>query len=190
MLNKQVDQNILIYDNFITPMETSMLLEYAQTANESEWVEIKYKNEEILKKSPERYEKYVQYLKDWNKTTLFINSDYHYLVNEIKNRCQKIVGEDLLITDDIYRIKRLTDKRSISPHFDDSQNFLLSLGIVIYLNDDFDGGEIHYPNQKISYKPKAMSMIMHPATQEYIHEVKEVVGNTRYCLAFFATKFK
>lgn len=188
MINNKIDSNILIYDNFITDEEKQTLMDYAQSANESEWVEIKHQNEELLKKSPERYNQYLKYLKDWNKTTLIITD--HEIVEGIKKRCQEVVGDDLLITQDIYRIKRLTDKRSISPHFDDSQNFLLTLGIVIYLNDDFDGGEIYYPNQIVSYKPKQKSMIIHPATEEYTHGVNEVTGNTRYCLAFFATKFK
>lgn len=188
MINDKIDNNIAIYDNFITDHEKNILLDYAKAADESQWVEIKHKNEKLLKKSPGRYAQYLKYLKDWDKTTLIIND--HGMVKNIKNRCQEIIGTELLITQDIYRIKRLTNNRSISPHFDDSQNFLLQLGIVIYLNDDFDGGEIYYPNQNISYKPKSKSMIIHPATEKYTHGVNEVVGNTRYCLAFFATTFK
>lgn len=188
MKNNKIDNSIDIYDNFITDDEKNVLLDYAKASAESQWIEVKYKNEELLKKSPERYRRYLQYVKDWDKTTLMIND--HNIIEQIKARCQEIIGNDLLITDDIYRIKRLTDKRSISPHFDDSQNFSLALGIVIYLNDDFEGGEIYYPNQELSYKPKPKSMIIHPATEEYTHGVSEVNGNTRYCLAFFATKFK
>jgi hypothetical protein len=182
-----VDNNIKIYDNFITEYEKNVLLNYAKASDDSSWIKIKHQKEELLKKSPERYNRYLQYVKDWDKTTLMITD--HKIVEEIKTRCQEVIGNDLLITEDIYRIKRLTDKRSISTHFDDSQNFSLALGIVIYLNDNFDGGEIYYPNQDFFYKPKERSMIIHPATEEYTHGVKEVVGNTRYCLAFFATKY-
>lgn len=186
----KLDNNILVYENFITDDEQKKLLSYAKETDELHWLEVKRKNEDLLKKNIDEYNKYLKYIEDWDKTTLTMDKDKHYLVNDIKNRCQKVIGDDLLITKDIYRVKRLTDQRSISPHFDDSQNFLLMLGIVIYLNDDFDGGEIYYTNQNISYKPKAKSMIIHPATQEYTHGVNKVVGNTRYALAFFATKFK
>jgi hypothetical protein len=185
-----IDKNILVYENFITDDEQNILLKYAKEAEESQWAKVKYKNEELLKKSPDKYKKYLKYVEDWDKTTLYIDSNNHNIVENIKNRSQKIIGSDLLITDDIYRIKRLTNQRSISPHFDDSLNFSLVLGIVIYLNNDFDGGEIYYPNQNISYKPISKSMIIHPATEEYTHGVNEVVGNTRYSLAFFATRFK
>jgi hypothetical protein len=178
-----IEKNILIYENFITDYEQNLLLKYAKEADESEWAQIKFKNASLPKK-------YLDYVKDWDKTTLDINKDNRNIVENIKTKCQKIIGTDLLVTDDIYRIKRITNQRSISPHFDDSLNFSLALGIVIYLNNDFEGGEIYYPNQNISYKPMPKSMIIHPATEEYTHGVNEVVGNTRYALAFFATRFK
>jgi len=43
--------------------------------------------------------------------------------------------------------------------------------------------------KKLSYKPQSRSMIIHPANEEYRHGINEVIGNTRYCLAFFATVY-
>lgn len=52
-------------------------------------------------------------------------------------------------------------------------------GIIIYLNN-FEGGEIYYPTQKIEYKPKIGDLIIHSAKSHCIHGVKSVKSNFRY----------
>ena len=183
---RKLEENITVYDNFISPQEINILLEYAKKSADSDWQEVTYHNEEMLKKSKTVYEKYQKFKKDWDKTTLLAkNID---ILENIKLKVEKTLGISFLVTDDIYRIKKFENGRSIGVHFDNLQNAILELGIVIYLNDDFDGGEIYYPSLNIEYKPKAGSMIVHPANKLYSHGVKEVFGNTRYCLAFFAIK--
>jgi len=55
---------------------------------------------------------------------------------------------------------------AIRPHMDnwdpnhDSQWNLFSS--VFYLNDDFEGGQIYFPNLKFTYKPEKGSLIMFP----------------------------
>jgi hypothetical protein len=70
-------------------------------------------------------------------------------------------------------------------NFIEQQN---SVGVAIYLNDDFDGGEIYYPNFNISYKPVKGSLICHPGTSEYKHGVKTILGKDRYILSSYGVK--
>jgi len=57
-------------------------------------------------------------------------------------------------------------------------------GIVIYLNDDYEGGEIYYPEIDLVHKPLARSMVVHRASQP--HGVKEVTGSgIRYVMTSF-----
>lgn len=58
-------------------------------------------------------------------------------------------------------------------------------GFVIYLNDNYEGGEIHYPNKQISIKPKKYSLIVHPGSDEYQHGVMPVTKGHRYALTMF-----
>lgn len=176
----EIDKNIKIYNNFITDYECEFLLQFAKNADESNWLEIKEKVDENSK----LYDLYLQYKSDWDKTTLMI--EQNNIIDSIKNRCQMIIDENLIVTSDIYRIKRVLPGRSISPHFDNALDPLIRFGFVIYLNDGFSGGQIYYPNIDKEYHPQAKSMIIHPSDEKYIHGVKEVEGHTRYCLAFFA----
>jgi hypothetical protein len=47
-----------------------------------------------------------------------------------------------------------------------------NLGVLIYLNDDYKGGEINFPDWGICIKPVTGDIVMFPC--HYIHEVLEV----------------
>jgi hypothetical protein len=58
---------------------------------------------------------------------------------------------------------------------------------LIYLNRDFEGGDLYFPNKKIRVRPQPKSLVMFPGTMEYLHEVEKITGGTRYTLASFWT---
>jgi predicted 2-oxoglutarate/Fe(II)-dependent dioxygenase YbiX len=69
-------------------------------------------------------------------------------------------------------------------HKDNELDDSVLFGVVIYLNDNYDGGEIYYQDLNLTIKPKARSMIIHPAGIK--HEVLNVRGDeTRYTFAVF-----
>lgn len=58
----------------------------------------------------------------------------------------------------------------------------------LYLNNDFTGGEICYPNQDFSEKPECNTLILFPTTEEYSHEMKTILsGERRAMLIHFTT---
>jgi hypothetical protein len=69
-------------------------------------------------------------------------------------------------------------------HRDNELDDTVLFGVVIYLNDNYEGGEIYYQDLNLTIKPKARSMIIHPAGIK--HEVLNVKGNhTRYTFSIF-----
>jgi hypothetical protein len=78
-------------------------------------------------------------------------------------------------------IKEWYEGQYMGPHFDGQDgNANLAFSLVAYLNDDYEGGEIHFPNQNITLKPKAGSLIIFPSQEPFIHEVKTITSGTRY----------
>jgi hypothetical protein len=78
-------------------------------------------------------------------------------------------------------IKKWNQGQSMGPHFDGQDgDSTLAFSLVAYVNDDYEGGEIHFPNQNITIKPKAGSLIMFPSQQPYVHEVMPITSGTRY----------
>ena len=53
-------------------------------------------------------------------------------------------------------------------------------GMVVYINDDYEGGEIFYTKQNIKYKPKAGDFLLHSAEDHCEHRVDVLKTNIRY----------
>ena len=62
-----------------------------------------------------------------------------------------------------------------------------NFGCVYYLNDDYEGGEIYFPNQNIQIKPKPNTLVFFPGTLEFLHGVKPITKGIRYTLTSFWT---
>jgi hypothetical protein len=56
---------------------------------------------------------------------------------------------------------------------------------LLYLNDDYEGGELYFPLQDFEYKPKAGTFIFFEGNQEVPHEVNLVKSGTRYNIISF-----
>jgi hypothetical protein len=65
------------------------------------------------------------------------------------------------------------------PHYD--------IAGLFYINDDYEGGELYFPNQGIKFKPKAGAAYFFPGDKNYIHGVSEIISGIRYTVPFFWT---
>jgi hypothetical protein len=61
---------------------------------------------------------------------------------------------------------------------------------LFYINDDYEGGELYFPEQGIQFKPKAGAAYFFPGDRNYVHGVSEVLSGTRYTCPFFWTVLK
>ena len=64
----------------------------------------------------------------------------------------------------------------------------IDLSGVIYLNDNFTGGELYFPELDHSYTPKSGSLVIFPSP--YIHQINKVISGYRYAIPLWATKNK
>jgi 2OG-Fe(II) oxygenase superfamily len=61
--------------------------------------------------------------------------------------------------------------------------YKLNLSILGYINDNYEGGEIEFPEHGIKIKPFAGDLIMFPSNGAFRHQVNEVFGeNNRYTM--------
>lgn len=61
----------------------------------------------------------------------------------------------------------------------------INFSAVIYLNDDFTGGELLLEDFEYLHKPKALSIIIfHPT---YWHEIKPILSGKRYAMPIWGT---
>lgn len=62
------------------------------------------------------------------------------------------------------------------------QNDIASL---VYINDDYQGGEIFFPNQNLQFKPLKNSLVFFPGDVNFLHGVTTVISGTRYTMPSF-----
>jgi predicted 2-oxoglutarate/Fe(II)-dependent dioxygenase YbiX len=56
---------------------------------------------------------------------------------------------------------------------------------LFYYNDDFDGGELYYPQHGITVKPEPGLAVLHPGDINYLHGVKIVTSGERFTTPAF-----
>ena len=62
---------------------------------------------------------------------------------------------------------------------------------IFYINDDYEGGEIYFPQWDIAIKPEMGSQVIFPSTDDYFHGVKEVRNSKRYTITtWYASDIK
>lgn len=59
------------------------------------------------------------------------------------------------------------------------------LSSVLYYNNDYEGGEIYFPEQDLLIKPQPGMFICFPAKDEFPHQVKEIKSGYRWCSTNF-----
>lgn len=87
-----------------------------------------------------------------------------------------------------YAVSLLTDPRTtmginkydegafMGSHVDfNEDNYYLAYTIVVYLNDDYEGGELYFNDLDITIKPEAGSIIMYPSSAPYSHQSLKVL---------------
>lgn len=107
------------------------------------------------------------------------------IYNKIYKRCFNIFDSVLEITG--INIARYTKDDSLGLHRDYwkyEEDYHIRYGLVIYYNDDYEGGEIEYPELNLVHKPKARSMIIHGGN--ILHGTLPVKSNNfRYVSTMF-----
>jgi hypothetical protein len=157
--------NIKVVENFLSLEECSLIID---SLNSKEYVEHDLQ------------------IDDKNNPTIKRKS---YMGLEIAGMQQKRVQE---ILEDSYDVKVIPGSAHVAKwepgqklelHVDDlgrtSYNHMASL---IYLNDDYEGGEIEFPTHNLSLKLSAGSLIMFPGNANYPHEVKSIISGYRYTM--------
>jgi len=71
------------------------------------------------------------------------------------------------------------------PHVDTLSSEGNHIASVYYINDDYSGGEIDFPDHSLKIKPKANSLIIFPGNENYVHGVNEIIDNDRYSSAMW-----
>lgn len=66
-------------------------------------------------------------------------------------------------------------------HADHGPTYVCTISAVIYLNDDYEGGDIWFPRlDNLSIKPKAGDIVIFPSTYIYEHASQDMISGVKY----------
>lgn len=72
-------------------------------------------------------------------------------------------------------------------HADHGPTYVTTVSIVVYLNEDYEGGEIWFPRlDNLKIKPKTGDIIVFPSTYIYEHASENMVSGTKYSVVIMS----
>lgn len=148
-------------------------------------------------KSPSEINPYPDYYLERNGGTAF---PYNKNVMDTLKRYAKVANviqkEFFELDKDVIVTKSFGSAWSIGtsgdPHIDaiEKEPFI-EYSSVIYLNDEYEGGNIYFPAQGFSIKPKKYSAIFFPGNDiKYLHGVSKITSGNRYTALFMQSTKK
>ena len=117
---------------------------------------------------------------DINTNIQLINSTLRNAIINVSNDYAKInsinIGELMPLS-----VSKYSTSKSMGPHVDDYEDGEdPNISVVLYLNDNYIGGELHFPEQNITIKPQAGSIVVFPSVAPYYHESLPVESGIKY----------
>ena len=165
---------IFVIDDFISPEDAEMLI--SEQLNPSE-----------VNAYPEYYkERYGGTAFPYNNNVMSILKKYGNISNSVHQKLRGFVNP-------IYVFKAFgswwVEGSKGALHIDaQGPEPWIEFSTVIYLNDDFEGGDIFFPNQNFVYKPKKYSAVFFPsAGTEHIHGITTVTKGNRHTALYMHT---
>jgi len=96
----------------------------------------------------------------------------------------EMIGENpdhYMVNLDKFPIRKYKELKEMKEHHDSiGADSSLKYSMILYLNSDYEGGELYFKNQDILIKPEAGSFIIFPATELFLHESKQLQKGVKY----------
>lgn len=157
------EENIIYIENALSKEEHNTILTYAK--NVDSWYDEPWDSKSVrFDRMPNKISDILQKL--FTFTHDKAQSIYDVQLNDFKSA-------DL-------NILKFVKGFYLNPHLDTNSNESNHIASVYYINDEYSGGEINFPEHKIKIKPKANSLIIFPGNENYLHEVTRIQNGDRY----------
>jgi hypothetical protein len=83
---------------------------------------------------------------------------------------------------EFYMMLKYSDHQKFDPHVDGLPGSSRFLSCIVYLNDNYIGGELEFINFKLKLKMPAGSAIIFPSNFAYAHMAHPVTSGTKYAI--------
>jgi len=126
----------------------------------------------------------ISYLADVEDNTLMqnIHNQTNMLLGAAIEPYRKRWGIEGELHYEDYSLLKYSGGQSYTAHYDGSGTSTRVISAICYLNDDYEGGELEFPNFNIKIKPQAGMLIVFPSNYAYSHIAHPVTQGTKYAI--------
>jgi hypothetical protein len=103
---------------------------------------------------------------------------------DVLHRYNKVV-KTIATGDTGFTLLKYRTGDSCSEHIDQVPHEVRVCTAIFYINDDYEGGELVFPEQGLVLRPKPGQVVVTPATEEFPHYVEPVTKGIRYAVRCF-----
>lgn len=75
---------------------------------------------------------------------------------------------------------RYGENQHFQVHTDHGFSYTCTMSSVMYLNDEYDGGELWFPYLDLEFKPEYGDIVLFPSTYIFAHAAKPVTSGVKY----------
>ena len=165
------ENNLKVFSNFISPEECRAIIQSIKDVNPSS-------------------EKPVQFSPDGDPLTFRKDWDINPYIDKYKNIVNGVIEAEYPIRVLVRsaKIAEWTKNDVYDLHINDlGINDFNNMSATIYLNDDFEGGEYHFPAQNKTFRPKVGDLIIFPGNMYYNHIISRITSGSRYTIPLWYT---
>ena len=190
---EELAPEIWLVRNLVTAEDIAPIFEYVDTLTDADWIghymdhlrdraekEFGTRDVEALQKEGK-----MEITFDWADKTIAIRDQK--IVPKINDAIEKIISYDPnLYFTGLGTLQRQYEGSDLKVHVDNHVDPYVAYAAVIYINDDYNYGEIIFPEQGLEIKPETGSMLLFSSGDTHPHGVNPPgPGPLRYVIPCF-----
>lgn len=186
-------EEVILVKNFLKKSECEFLLNIAESTDQAGWEKEYVENlkrfcmQKFGRDDVDNLVKEGKFEITTNWSDKIIAIHQLEVSRSITRRLEEILkGYEDLNVPGFGTIQRQTDGVPLKPHTDIHTDPSIRYASIIYLNDNYNGGEFYFVHKDFEIKPPAGSLLIFPGTDPFEHGVKAPeAGPVRYVLPGF-----
>lgn len=111
-----------------------------------------------------------------------IQNQFYFLIMSTAIPYQQRFGVQEPFWFENFNMLKYQSGQEYKPHYDGGTNTKRNMSCIVYLNDDYEGGEIDFVHHKVKIKPQAGMMAIFPSNYAYTHSACPVTAGSKYAI--------
>ena len=166
----KLGEDIYVYNNFMSDAECKEMCKAAELIKDDNWMGIA--GQERSREAIEQIVPIHDRIKCLLDKEVYLGSD-----KGIVRMKKGAIGKRHSDSFDFMPVREASARLKDGQDFKLAENIISAL--ILYFND-FEGGDLYYAAQGISYKPKKGDLVIHSSEKHCMHQVNEVQSEFRY----------